>query len=55
MTVTKNPWNDILTKTDRNKKVIVAADDWEQIKDYLEQKNYQKTKEEYKLQLDDLQ
>lgn len=52
MTVTKNPWNDILTKTDGDKKVIVAADDWEQIKDYLEQKNYQKTKEEYKLQLD---
>ena len=52
MTVTKNPWNDILTKTDGDKKVIVAADDWEQIKYYLEQKNYQKTKEEYKLQLD---
>jgi len=48
MTATKNPWNDILTITNGNEKIIVARDDWEQIKDYLDQK----TKDEYKLQLD---
>jgi len=39
MTTTKNPWNDILTTTNGNKKVIVARDDWEIIQTILESEN----------------
>lgn len=43
MTTTKNPWNDILTTTNGNRKVIVARDDWEIIQTILKTEKNNKT------------
>ena len=39
MTTTKNPWNDILTTTNKGKEAIVARDDWKIIQTILESEN----------------
>mgnify|MGYP003082894819 CR=1 FL=1 len=43
MTTTKNPWNDILTTTNKGKEAIVARDDWEIIQTILKNEKDDKT------------
>lgn len=43
MTTTKNPWNDILTTTNKGKEAIVARDDWEIIQTILKTEKDDKT------------
>lgn len=51
MTVTKNPWNDILTTTNEGKEVIVARDDWEIIQTILESEKENNTDKNLTLHL----
>ena len=51
MTITKNPWNDILTTTNEGKEIIVARDDWEIIQTILEFEKKNNTTENFALHL----